>query len=395
MAVDTAETDDDVLGVVGQQFEEVAVVDDLDQQFLHVVRLVGVIRDQGVQRMIHAVGRIVGRRDRRLLAVVGRDEVHEAAQHGQRFDVVLEGQIGHTGLAGVGDGTAQFFGGHVLVGHGLHDFRTGHEHVGRVLDHEDEIGHRRAIHGTAGTGAHDHRNLRHDAGGHDVALENVGVAAQGSNAFLDTRTARIVQADHRGADLHRLVHDLADFLGVGFRQRAAEHSEILREDEDQTTIDGAIADHNAVARSLFGLIHAEVDATVLLEHVPFFEGTRIEQQLDAFAGRQLALLVLAVDTLLATAEAGQFTLLLKLADDVMHGKTPSMERVISVSDSRAAHTRRRPGSYVLLRRNGSARAGFPERADEGGNAGASRRRSVATSRPATGAGAWRRTRRSA
>jgi hypothetical protein len=35
---------------------------------------------------------------------------------------------------------------------------------------------------------------------------------------------------------------------------------------------------------------------------------RIEQQLDAFAGRQLALLVLAVDTLLATAEAGQFAL---------------------------------------------------------------------------------------
>jgi hypothetical protein len=47
---------------------------------------------------------------------------------------------------------------------------------------------------------------------------------------------------------------------------------------------------------------------VLLEHVPFFEGIRIEQQLDAFAGRQLALLVLAVDTLLATAEAGQFAL---------------------------------------------------------------------------------------
>jgi hypothetical protein len=54
----------------------------------------------------------------RLLA----GEVHEAAQHRQRFDVVLEGQVGHTGLGGVGDGAAQFFGGHVFVGHGLHDF---------------------------------------------------------------------------------------------------------------------------------------------------------------------------------------------------------------------------------------------------------------------------------
>ncbi len=78
-----------------------------------------------------------------------------------------------------------------------------------------------------------------------------------------------------------------------------------REDEDQAAVDGAVTDDDAVARGLFGLVHAEVDAAVLLEHVPFFEGTRIEQQLDAFAGRQLALGVLAVDTLLATAEAGQ------------------------------------------------------------------------------------------
>jgi len=47
---------------------------------------------------------------------------------------------------------------------------------------------------------------------------------------------------------------------------------------------------------------------VLLEHVPFFKGVRIEQQFDAFASRQLALLVLAVDTLLAATEAGRFAL---------------------------------------------------------------------------------------
>ena len=62
-----------------------------------------------------------------------------------------------------------------------------------------------------------------------------------------------------------------------------------------------------------------MNATVLDEHVPFLEGIRIEQQFDTFAGCQLALGVLAVDALLATAEAGHFTLFFELADDVVHG----------------------------------------------------------------------------
>ena len=109
---------------------------------------------------------------------------------------------------------------------------------------------------------------------------------------------------------------------MGFRQRTAEDSEVLREDEDQTAVDGTVTDDDTVTRGLFRLIHTEIGTAVLLEHVPFFEGLRVEQQLDAFAGGQLALLVLAVDTLLATAEAGQFALFFQLADDVVHRKLP-------------------------------------------------------------------------
>ena len=53
-----------------------------------------------------------------------------------------------------------------------------------------------------------------------VALEHVGIAAERGDAFLDARAARVVEADHRRADLHRLVHHLADLLGVRFRQRS-------------------------------------------------------------------------------------------------------------------------------------------------------------------------------
>jgi hypothetical protein len=68
---------------------------------------------------------------------------------------------------------------------------------------------------------------------------------------------------------------------------------------------------------------------VLLEHVPFFEGIRVEQQFDALAGRQLAFLVLAVDTLLAATQAGRFALLFQLVDDVVHLQPPVKIRICS------------------------------------------------------------------
>ena len=37
----------------------------------------------------------------------------------------------------------------------------------------------------------------------------------------------------------REIHDLADLLGVGFRERAAEDGEVLGEDVDQPAVDPA------------------------------------------------------------------------------------------------------------------------------------------------------------
>jgi hypothetical protein len=167
-------------------------------------------------------------------------------------------------------------------------------------------------------GAHDHADLRHHAAGHHVALEHLGIAAQRGHALLDARAARVVQADHRRADLHGLVHDLADLLGVRFGQRAAEHGEVLAEHEHQAAVDHAVAGHHAVAGDLV-VLHAEVGAAVLDEHVPLFEGAFVEQHLEALARGQLALGVLRVDALLAAAQAGRGALLLQLLQDVLHG----------------------------------------------------------------------------
>jgi hypothetical protein len=62
--------------------------------------------------------------------------------------------------------------------------------------------------------------------------------------------------------------------------------------------------------------------SVLHEHVPFLEGAVVQQQLDALARGELALLVLRVDALLAATQAGQLALFLQLVEDVLHGFLP-------------------------------------------------------------------------
>src|SRR5207247_4309527 len=112
--------------------------------------------------------------------------------------------------------------------------------------------------------------------------------------------AAVVQPDHRRAGLHGEIHDLDDLLGVGAREAAAEDGEVLGEDEHEPPVDRAVARDDAVPRDL-PLRHAEVGAAVGLEAVELDEAPRVEQLVQALAGRELPLGVLALDAGLAPA----------------------------------------------------------------------------------------------
>ncbi len=260
-----------------------------------------------------AVPRVVGRTNRQVVAVRQRQEVEEVARGEQRVDVILEGDVGDAGLGGVRHRSAKLLLGHHFVGDGLHDLGTGDEHVGAVLHHEDEVGHRRRIDRAARARSHDQADLRDDSGRQHVALEHLGIAAEGGDAFLDSSAAGIVQADERRADLHRHVHHLADFLRVALRQRSAEHGEILGEDIDEAAVDGARSGDDSVARDLLRL-HSEVSAIVLDEHVIFFEASRIEQDGQPLACGEPTLGMLRCNALFAAAELRKLTPFLQFFD---------------------------------------------------------------------------------
>jgi hypothetical protein len=197
------------------------------------------------------------------------------------------------------DGATEPLGIHVFVGHRLHDVRAGHEHVARPFHHDREVGDRWGIDGAARAWTHDDGKLRDHTRSQGVAQEDIGIAAEGHDPFLDASAARIVQADDRCPHLHRHVHDLADLLGVRLRETATEDREVLAEDEHQAAIDGAVAGHDAVAQERF--LHLGV--AVRDERIEFDERIRVEQQLQPLPSGQLAASMLLVDALSSTTQA--------------------------------------------------------------------------------------------
>ena len=228
VTVDAREPAHDVAGPERVHLEELAVVDDLGDDLLHVVRLVGRVGDEVDDAVAGAVGVVVGLEVGRVLEVVRRQERQEVAH-------LLEARSARRRTTNVGDArlrrvrhrAAELLLRDVLAGHRLHDVGTGDEHVRRALHHEDEVGHRRRVDRAAGARAEDHADLRDHARRLHVAVEDAAVGVERDDAFLDAGAGAVVEADHRRADRLGEVHHLVDLLGEHLAERAAEDGEVL------------------------------------------------------------------------------------------------------------------------------------------------------------------------
>ena len=160
--------------------------------------------------------------------------------------------------------------------------------------------------------------MRDHARGEHVAQEHLAIAAERRHALLDARAAGIEQADDRRAVPERHVLDLHHLFGVGFRQRAAEHGEVLGEDVGDAAVDGAPAGDHAVAGHA-RLLHAEIDAAVLDIHVELLEGALIEQEIEPLARGELAAGMLRLDAGGAAADPRLVAANLKFFKDFLHG----------------------------------------------------------------------------
>ena len=199
-------------------FEEISVVDDGGDHVLDVIGHAAVGGNQRVELFFHPIHRIVACAPRRVLEIVRRHKAEQFAHHAQTLGVIVCHEVRYARFLIVCRRTAEFCLRDLLVRDGLDHVRTGNEHVGGLIDHQDEVGDCRRIHGTPCTGAHDGGDLRHYAAGQRVAQKNVGIASERHHALLDARASAVVQADDRRANAHRHVHDLDDLRCVRFGQ---------------------------------------------------------------------------------------------------------------------------------------------------------------------------------
>ena len=258
---------------------------------------------------------VAAREDRRLLQVVGGEERQQVADVVEAGLVVGGDERGDARLGGVGHGAAQLLLADVLAGHRLHHVGTGDEHVAGLVDHEDEVGHGRAVDRAAGAGAHDHADLRRDARRQHVAVEDAAVGGEADRPLLDAGAGAVVEADDRRADLEREVHDLVDLLGEHLAEGAAEQREVLGEHEDLAAVDVAPAGDHAVGVGPLG----DVGVAVPGEHVELVEAAFVEQVLDPLPGEHLAPVVLALDRPVRARLPGLLLALLELRESLGEG----------------------------------------------------------------------------
>ena len=171
VAVDPAEADDDVRREQRVDLQELAVVEDGFDDLVHVVGLVG---ESGIRvsssRSSSVTSRVdldgVRRAARRSCWAAGRTAAPDVVEGVLLVggDVVRGARLGHVGVR-----AAELLHGDVLAGDGLDDVGSGDEHLGGLVDHDDEVGQRGGVDVAAGAAPMISEICGMTPGGEDVA----------------------------------------------------------------------------------------------------------------------------------------------------------------------------------------------------------------------------------
>ena len=100
-------------------------------------------------------------------------------------------------------------------------------------------------------------------------MEDAAITGERNNAFLNTSTGTIVEADQRRTNRKSEIHHLVDLLGEDLTKCSTENGEVLREHEDLASIDGSPTGNDAIG--VGALFDATFMRTMTSKHVEFVE----------------------------------------------------------------------------------------------------------------------------
>ena len=165
--------------------------------------------------------------------------------------------------------TTEFFKRYFFASYGLHNIGPSDEHVTALAHHEDEVSHRRGVHGSAGTWSKNDRDLRNHTARLHVAIEDAAVTCEGHHTFLNSCAGTIVEANDRSTNAQCHIHQLVNLLGKHFAKCSTEHGEVLRKDKNLTTLNGAPTSDDTVGVRV--LVETSSVSAVTSQHVELLE----------------------------------------------------------------------------------------------------------------------------
>ena len=301
-AVEAGEAGNHIGGIHSHVVHVLAAIGDGLDDFVHIIRFIGVIGNDGIQLIGNTIGIITIEDGGSGIEIIGGQIAEQTTDLIDAVGVIGSHEVRHAADAVVGHSAAQFFGIDLFAGNGFDYIGAGDEHLTGLIDLEDEIGEGGGVNSTAGAGAHDGSDLRNNTGSSGIAEEDLAVTFQTVQTFLNTGTAGIVHAYYRRADLTGVFKDLADLIGLHFTHGTTNNGEILSIGVDDTAVYLTVAANNTIPGEVLFFL-AKVVAAVDNEGIDLNEGVGIKQGLQALASGHFALLVLLVDTRLAATES--------------------------------------------------------------------------------------------
>src|SRR5690606_33884814 len=140
-----------------------------------------------------------------------------------------------------------------------------------------------------------------------IAVKDICIPSQGTDSFLYTCPAGIIQSYDGDSGGQGLVHYLTYFFGMSFGKGTSEYGKILCKYVYGTPVNSTVTgDHSISVILLF--FHPEIFGTVYDQGTDLFERTIVQQVFNPFPGGQFLFLMLFFYPFPATAKIsfGQF-----------------------------------------------------------------------------------------
>ena len=165
-----------------------------------------------------------------------------------------------------------------LSGHGFDHAWTGDEHITSFFYHEHKISHCRRINCSSGSWSHNNRNLGNNSRCPGITEENIPVAAQGVDSFLNSRSAGIIHPNDRNTRLHCQIHHFNYLAGMLFSKRTTARCKILGKSKKRSSVHQSMTCDNSIGRNI-QVGHIEICRTVFYQHIDLTKSSLVKEQI--------------------------------------------------------------------------------------------------------------------